>query len=255
MHKLVCALLVTAIAAFSQDAPKQVPAAPRPADVLKIVEVKQADVEKLVQTLQPAGAGWVSLMPDRGRKVIILRGNPDGVAMLEDAIHQLDVAPPPPEAARPVPNVELTVHLVHGSMKDGQDSVPQDLAATVKQLHSLFPYKSYRVLDTFILRGRDGQDAEVTGVLPASQDVYNFKYRPFVTGGAQPRQVRLANLRLGLQLRVADKTNASGYYVQNSGIATELDAREGQKTVVGKSNLSGTEGDALILVVTPRVIE
>lgn len=257
MNKLFCAFLISAMAAFSQDAPK--PALPpRPADILKIVEVKQADVDRLVQTLQPVSGGLVSLVGDRGKKVIILRGSPDGVAVVEDAIHRLDLPPQPPQYTVPALNVELTVNLLYGAMKDGQDSVSQDLAATTKQLHSLFPYKSYRVLETFILRGRDGENATVNGLLPASQDTYDFHYRPHVAPGSQPRQVRLANLRLGLRMRVPEKDNATAmnvFRIQESGIVTDLDAREGQKTVVGKSNLAGTEGDALILVVTPRVIE
>jgi hypothetical protein len=37
-------------------------------------------------------------------------------------------------------------------------------------------------------------------------------------------------------------------------INTSLDAREGQKVVVGKSNMRGSD-DAMILVITPRVLE
>jgi hypothetical protein len=40
----------------------------------------------------------------------------------------------------------------------------------------------------------------------------------------------------------------------NSGIRTDVDVREGQKVVVGKSNISGSV-DALILIVTAKVVE
>jgi len=41
----------------------------------------------------------------------------------------------------------------------------------------------------------------------------------------------------------------------NAHISTNsLDAKEGQKIVVGKANLANTE-DAIILVITPKVIE
>jgi hypothetical protein len=259
MSKLFCAFFVAAITAFSQDAPKPVPS-PRPADILKIVEVQHADVAGLLRVLQPVSGGLVSMASDAGKKVIVLRGSPDGVAVIEDAIKRLDVPPPPSPAAKPALNVELTVYLLHGAMKEVQDAVPQDLAATTKQLHALFPYKSYRVLETFLLRSRDGEDSQVSGLLPASGDTYNFHFKPFVTPGPAPRQVRLNNLRLALRLRTAaitgaDANNPNNFYYQDSGISTDLDAREGQKTVVGKSNLSGTDGDALILVVTPKVIE
>ena len=39
-----------------------------------------------------------------------------------------------------------------------------------------------------------------------------------------------------------------------ASISTDLDLAEGQKTVVGKSSINQT-GDALILVIVPKVIE
>src|SRR5262245_9234460 len=121
MKRLVCAVLISAMAAFAQDAPKQEPR-PRPADVLKIVEVKEADVDGRIRTLQPVSGGLVSMTGDRAKKVIILRGAPDGVAVVEDAIKRMDIPPPQPPAAKPAMNVELTVYLLHGAMKEGQDA-------------------------------------------------------------------------------------------------------------------------------------
>ncbi len=77
---------------------------------------------------------------------------------------------PPSESA--VKNVELTVYLVSGVQTPGGDDVPQDLAATVKQLHSLFPYKGYKLAESFILRGRSSgnvQNARTEGYLPGSR--------------------------------------------------------------------------------------
>jgi hypothetical protein len=39
-----------------------------------------------------------------------------------------------------------------------------------------------------------------------------------------------------------------------ASIDTDLDIREGQKTVVGKSSVSSS-GDALILVIVPKLVE
>jgi hypothetical protein len=58
-------------------------------------------------------------------------------------------------------------------------------------------------------------------------------------------------------------TKSGGYIRASDGktipdtlasIATDLDIREGQKTVVGKSSVSST-GDALILVIVPRLVQ
>src|SRR5271154_7417159 len=74
-------------------------------------------------------------------------------------------------------NVELTVYLVSGVQTPAGDDVPQDLAATVKQLHSLFSYKGYKLAESFILRGRgSGTGATNEGVLSGSGLHYRFAY-------------------------------------------------------------------------------
>ena len=55
---------------------------------------------------------------------------------------------------------------------------------------------------------------------------------------------------------VVNKTSSEKtleYYSVESGVNTDVDVREGQKVVVGKSNF-GAE-DAFILVVTAKVVE
>jgi hypothetical protein len=116
-------------------------------------------------------------------------------------------------------------------------------------------------MDTLLLRGRDGQGTEDSGTLPGSETIYQLKYTSNVAPGPAPRTVRLRNLQLGLRIKTVTgifkgddgKTNSQFQYI-STGINTDLDVREGQKTVVGKSNISGTE-DAIILVVSPKVIE
>lgn len=73
--------------------------------------------------------------------------------------------------------------------------------------------------------------------------------------------MRLDNLSLFLRLyrvtRAYDSEKKQAVEqpdVSEANLATSLDAREGQKVVVGKSNVRGTD-DAIILVITPRVIE
>jgi hypothetical protein len=66
--------------------------------------------------------------------------------------------------------------------------------------------------------------------------------------GIQPRLVRINGLKLSLRLRTGANIFAE------TGINTDIDARERQKVVVGKSNLADSS-DALILVITPKVIE
>jgi hypothetical protein len=168
-------------------------------------------------------------------------------------------AAPPSEPS--VKNVELTVYLLSGVQTGATDDVPSDLAATVKQLHSLFPYKGYKLAESFILRGRSAmggpqyQTARTEGVLPGSGLHYNFSYQRVRVSPEKPYMVHLDNLQISLT--APPVYGPDGKQRGNSTVAsisTDLDLGDGQKTVVGKSSINST-GDALILVIVPRVIE
>src|SRR5580658_7428886 len=107
-----------------------------------------------------------------------------------------------PQSEPSVKNVELTVYLLSGAQTAAAtDDVPQDLASTVKQLHSLFPYKGYKLAESFILRGRStpaGSNASTEGVLPGSGLHYNFSYRQVRVSPEKPYMVHID--RLGITL-------------------------------------------------------
>jgi hypothetical protein len=167
-------------------------------------------------------------------------------------------AAPPSEPS--VKNVELTVYLLSGVQTAAADDVPQDLAATVKQLHSLFPYKGYKLGESFILRGRSAtgvqnQGAHTEGVLPGSGLHYNFYYNRVRVSLEKPYMVHIDGL--GIILTGPQNYGPDGKMRGNNTVAsisTDLDLAENQKTVVGKSSINST-GDALILVIVPKVIE
>jgi hypothetical protein len=149
-------------------------------------------------------------------------------------------------------NTELTVYLLSGSPQGTADDVPQDLGPTVKQLHSIFAYKSYKLNESFILRGRSG-NASTEGILPGSGLHYRFGYRRIQVLGEAPRAVHIDGLSLSLSKPVVAPDGHQGLETVAS-ISTDLDIREGQKTVVGKSSVSST-GDALILVIVPKLVD
>jgi len=156
----------------------------------------------------------------------------------------------PAEGRKEQPNVALTVYLVSGLAQaepSAKDDVPQALAETLQQLRGVFTYKSYRLIDTVMLRGRNFSGAEVAGGLPDNSH-YDFKYaRARVTPDA-PRLVHLDGLRLEITRRRLSQTVATVAFV-----STDLDIKDGQKTVVGKSAVNG--GDAVFLVIVAKVIE
>lgn len=200
-----------------------------------VVEVKNGDVSRIGSVVSQLGA---SVRSDPTLRVIAVSGDLATVNSIEEAIKKLDVAPPP------VRNVEVTLYLLYASAQEMPNAtVPAGLESTVKELHNTFPYKSYRVLDTNILRARDGERGQSSGQLP-NHGTYDFQYRDATISGQTPRILHIDNLQLSVSMSNADR----------GGISTNLDAKEGQKTVVGKANVANSE-DAIFLVITPKVIE
>jgi hypothetical protein len=160
-------------------------------------------------------------------------------------------------AQAPVPavnaNVEMTVYLISGSSQGNADEVPKDLESTLRQLHSVFAYKTYKLSESFILRGGGGP-ASTTGVLPGVGLRYGFGYFRLQVSGDAPRAVHVDALNLELTRPVVGLKDGKQIYETVAKISTQLDMRDGQKIVVGKSSLN-TGGDALILVIVPKVIE
>jgi hypothetical protein len=242
-----CPLVILASLSMAQDAapPAALPS-PINNDVLRVIDVKQADAGNLVAALKQVVGGMAVVTADTARRVVIVRGAPSAVAVVEAAVKQLDQPP----AQETHINVELSVSLLYASSQEARgDPLPADLTSTVKQLTAVFPYKNYRMLESFVLRGRSGQQASTSGSLPASPNTYDFNFRPWVTPEPMPRMIRLDDMRLVVRMH-NDGSNAN----INASIMTGLDVREGQKVVVGKSNVIGT-ADAIILVVSPKIVE
>ena len=238
MKRLLSILVAAATCAWAQQAEP-------PKTVQKIIELKYADAKRVQMLLSAPG---LSVQPDAGMHVIVVRGTTDAVAAVEAMVKQLDVAPQ---------NIELTAYLVSGTSTGAvADDLPKELAATAKQLHGLFSYKSYRLLESFVLRGRDGRDgreASTSGMLPSMRTVYDFRYRSATVSSGTPRVVHLDGMSLNLRTpNGRDKDNKVTY--DSVGLNTDIDVGEGQRVVVGKSNFSGGE-DAMILVVTAKVVE
>ena len=150
-------------------------------------------------------------------------------------------------------NVEMTVYLISGSAQGAADEVPKDLESTVKQLHGVFAYKTYKLSESFILRGAGGV-ASTEGVLPGVGLRYRFGYFRFQMSGDAPRAVHVEALNLELTRPGVGVKDGKQTYETVAKISTNLDMRDGQKIVVGKSSIN-TSGDALILVIVPKVVE
>jgi hypothetical protein len=215
-------------------------------DKQKMVEVKYADPRRLSEAVRMFG---VNTSYDSSLHMVALRGPAENVAAAEEAIRKLDIAPV---------NVELTVYLLSGlgpSHQPSTEEFPSELSSTVKQLHALFNYKTYRLTESFVLRGRDGSNASTSGQLPGSTEKnYSFGYVSATVSSGTPRVVHIDRMDLQVHTPNGRNTTNGETLYRTASIATNLDAAEGQKIVVGKSNINGSD-DAMILVVTAKIVQ
>lgn len=218
----------------------------------RIIPVHYVNVDHLANLVSVPG---MSVKSDSQMGVLVVSGPEDAVATIEEMVKKLDVPPPTPVLT----SLELTGYLVSGSSQVHADEIPADLNAAVRQLHSLFSYKSYHVMDTFVIRGtaspeRRNSGASTSGILPGTNSEYNFSYSAAVMVPGSPRSLRLNNLSLFINTPTGIHNEKGNAVMRSVGIHADVDIPEGQKVVVGKSNFTGGD-DALILVLSAKILE
>ena len=224
--------------------------------VNKLLTLKNADPN----TVAPMFNQWgVSIVPISQLKTLSISGPADKVAAVEAAIKQLDVAPK---------TIELTVYFVVGGDQPNLmgGAVPQDLRDVITQLKGAFTFKDYKMLDALTLRTRAGSSADTSGILnaanPPRMSQFSIRNATVSEDGTTIRIDRMhAGLRIPYTRREGVGTDAKGAasaqksveYI-NSGIDQDVDVKEGQKVVVGRSSLEGPQ-QALFLILTAHVIQ
>jgi hypothetical protein len=226
--------------------------------VTKVITIKHGNMSQIFHTVSGLLQGSGVLASNDGEH-LILSGNKDTVAGFEEMIKQLDV---PPAVKK---NIETTVYMIVASSQAGSVTpMPAELDPVVRQLKGVFTYKGYRVLDSFVLRSRDGEAGDTSGFVPplpetnvpaSNKIIYQFRYhRVTADGGDGGRVVRFDALKLAMKVPVVvDGKGAINYL--DLGIATDVDVPEGKKVVVGKTSaVEGSDG-ALILVISAKVVD
>lgn len=240
MKRLLLTILAGAALLMADDAPAKQP------QVQKIFKLQYADANRVANLLRPLG---IMVNAESQSNVLAVTGSPQTISAVEDALKKLDVPP------APVKNVELTGYLLLGSPQGSDAPDLAKLASVIKELRSLSPFKSFKLLESFNLRDRDGQKGHVQGFLSGFSPTptkfgtfvpfYDFGFnRLSVTSSSGSPVVRLD----GVGLRVQEA------YSQDARIDTDVDIREGQKVVVGKTNVNGAD-QALFLVLSAKLVE
>lgn len=222
--------------------------------VQKVVAIKNGNRNGILHTLQELAPTNGMVISTSDNDHVVLSGPKETVAGFEEIIKQLDVVPVAKK------NIETTVYMIVASMQAGNAApLSAELEPAVKQLKTIFNYKGFRMLESFVLRSRDGERGETNGFLspegvPGGQRIhYNFQYQRVTLDGIDAsKSVRFDHIQLGLKVPVGVANQIS---FENAGISTDVDVPEGKKVVVGKTAAIEGPDSALILVISAKVVD
>jgi hypothetical protein len=240
MKRILLTLLCTA-ALFGQEV------------VSRVVQLKYVHPDNTQAVLDILAAGKVRWRTDTSLRIIAMNGPTELVEAMEAAIKKLDMPPPA------IRNIELTFSILTAGTQAGSDTVPPDLAGVVQQLGKVFGLKSFRLLETAVMRGREGRPLESSGILSVPVKVdssprYHLRFQRVSTSPAEKGLlIRIDGLDFNVSIPVL-KVGGQGLDYMGAGIKTDVDVREGQKVVVGKSSLD-TTGQSVFLVVSAKVLD
>jgi len=239
MKRLLITLLCSA-ALFAQD------------QVSRVVQLRHIPPGSVQVVLAVLSGGKVIFQSDSNANIVAMRGPLELVDAMEAAIKKLDVPAPA------IKNIELTFQMLLASPQGESPAIAPELTGVVQQLRNVFGLKSIRVLETAVLRGREGKGGLTNGMMapPSKVDApatYLIAYDTTeVSAGEKGAHVRINKLRFNTKIPLANGAGSVQFF--ESGINTDVDVREGQKVVVGKSSIDGAS-QSIFLVVTAKVVD
>jgi hypothetical protein len=236
MKRIVLSALLLAAPMLAQTAPNE-----RITKLVALQNVDPHEIEGMVRMFD------VNSTANSQMKSMVIYGFPEKVAAAEVAIKQLDVAPK---------NIDLTVYFVVGGDQANLEggAVPQEIRDVITQLKGTFTFKEYKMLDVLTLRTRAGSGADTSGILNTGNPpkMSKFSIRNATVSG-DGTTIRIDRMNAGLKIPVVLPAGKGVEYT-DSGILQDVDVKEGQKVVVGRSSLAGPQ-QALFLILTAHVIQ
>lgn len=267
MKRILALMLAVALGAAAQEAPKW---------QQKVFDVRYADVQALARLI-------LSVCQSRETRVVenvtlraISVGTPESrdMATAEELVKRYDVAG---ISAKPGNrNIELVAYMLMAASKGtAGDALPSELEPVAKQLRAVFGYNDFRLLDSALIRTREGVQAEASGNagltnpnIPAANSTYQWRIaKAFVTPSERGTLIKLDGFRFGIRVPYPTSTFQPGaggqgaaplvstsFQFSEIGFNTDLDIREGQKVVVGKAKADSI-GSTFILVLTAKALD
>lgn len=252
---LISALLFLGSAGSGQD--KEVPKKESAGgQVRRVIPLKYADPQRVRDLVGNFGG---DIRADREMRVLTVVGSPGDVGAVEDAVKKLDVPPPSKK------DIEITAYFLLAKRDSSQSgSLPPALGDVVNELKKVLNYQSFTLLNTSLIRTRDGDGSTVKGVAGEGDQTaafsLGFQHVNLMAEEKGPT-LQLANLdfRLMRQGPWTSKDSHGGSVVSTDAeplalIHTNIDVPVGQKVVVGKTSYLSAD-NALILVLTGKVMD
>lgn len=238
--------------------------------VTRVFKIEHGNVEQIAEVLRMFGG---AAQPNKELGVIAWQGPESRLPAVDAAVESLDV---PPKAMK---NVEMTMFILAAEPGEGSaanDQVPELLQGVTTQIRKLFDFQSIRLLESSIIRTRDGESGQIGGGLSINRPVpealrekgslaaaladaqgsYQLKFSNLeVVSDEEGNTVRVNRLALTVLLPAVYINNNGGEErtMKKTQLVTDIDVREGQKVVVGKTSIEGAR-DTMFLVITAEVL-
>ena len=207
-------------------------------EIVKVKYLRATEAyEILREYLSPKG----KIQAIRRENILIIEDIPDIVSKLLNILQEIDV--------RPV-DLQFTVELILGSTtSDEKGSSGKELKddPIIKELRNVLKYKTYRLLDSSIIRVQDNMYSSQR--MGGERISLKLDFRPHYIKEEKENLIQ-TELRLSKYLH----HTREGKETSMTLIDTTLALKNGERTVVGVSKLDG-RNDALILIISSWVLE
>jgi len=230
--------LAIVLPAFAEDVTQDQKAEPKNLrkEIVKLKYVRAQDIQMLLYNYA-SREGHIQSNPNLPA-ILTLSDTPENVEKILAAIREIDVKPP---------DVLYTVQLVLGSETDSQTDAELQSDPVIKELRKLLRYKGYTLLDSTLIRVVNrGRASIVLG--PKAE--FKLDLHPDVAGDA-----KVAVIKTEVILQQTSQTEPPVVKTTiTSPIASTLNIKSGDRTVVGVSKLDG--GDkGLILIISGKIVD
>jgi len=223
--RVVCCFLVCSVFGVAQPPPEST----------KLYRLQYVWAGHVADLLGPMG---FVVKGDNGMHAVVVRGTAERQAEAERLISELDQ----PGAGAGQQDIDTTIYVLAASNASGSEApLPASMDPVIKQLRTVFAYSNYQLLGTILMRSRDEQHASTRGSLKNGQTGSDQKALSYILNYSASVDGRRRMIHFD-----SFGFNVSGHQ-WIADFQTSLDVREGQKVVVGKSNID--DGSSAIFAV------